>query len=80
MPLRWVVEMLCDRVAASKIYRGKDYTRGYPLEYFEKGAAPRSMHPQTRDFVRKMLTMLAEEGEDAMFAFLRVMVREKRDY
>ena len=26
MPVRFVKEMLCDRVAACKIYRGKDYT------------------------------------------------------
>ena len=80
MPFRCVAEMICDRVAASKIYRGKDYTQKYPLEYFEKGAAPKSMHPKTRDFVRKMLTMLAEDGEDAMFAFLREMVKAKNDY
>ena len=80
MPFNWVVEMLCDRVAASKIYRGAEYNERYPLEYFEKGEAPKNMHPETRDFVRKMLTMLAEEGEDAMFGCLRRMVREKKGY
>ena len=26
MPVKYVIEMFCDRVAASKIYNGKDYT------------------------------------------------------
>ena len=26
MPLKYVAEMFCDRVAACKIYRGKDYS------------------------------------------------------
>ncbi len=31
MPLKYVIEMFCDRVAASKIYMGDKYTDAYPL-------------------------------------------------
>jgi len=31
MPVRYVAEMFCDRVAASKIYKGKDYKDSHPL-------------------------------------------------
>ena len=34
MPLRYLKEMFCDRVAASKIYQGDKYTEKHPLEYF----------------------------------------------
>lgn len=80
MPFRCVAEMICDRVAASKIYRGDAYTQEYPLEYFEKGAAPDNMHPQTRDIVRMLLTMLAEKGEDATFQFIKQKIRDKSGY
>ena len=34
MPVKYVIEMFCDRVAASKIYNGKNYTDGAPFTYF----------------------------------------------
>ena len=34
MPNRYIVEMFCDRVAASKVYNGAKYHDGMPLEYF----------------------------------------------
>ena len=34
MPLRYVIEMVCDRMAASKIYLGEQYTDASALEYF----------------------------------------------
>ena len=42
MPKKYIVEMFCDRVAASKIYQGKKYTDAYPLEYFNRGKAHNS--------------------------------------
>ena len=37
MPLKYVKEMFCDRVAASKIYLGDKYTDEAPINYFLKG-------------------------------------------
>ena len=37
MPMRYVKEMLCDRLAASKIYQGDKYNENHPIEYFESG-------------------------------------------
>ena len=33
MPDNYIVEMFCDRIAASKIYKGNDYTDSSALEY-----------------------------------------------
>lgn len=76
MPLRFVVEMFCDRVAASKIYRGKDYTDKDPLAYFERGRANRTIHPETSALIEEMLTVLAEKGEDAVFAHIRALLKK----
>ena len=73
MPIRFVKEMLCDRVAASKIYQGEAYTDAHPLLYFKRGNARAKMHPETADLLEEWLTVLAEQGEDALFARLRAV-------
>lgn len=71
MPVRYVKEMFCDRVAASKIYQGKSYTNGHPLAYFRRGNARAKMHPETADLLEEWLLMLEEKGERETFAHLR---------
>lgn len=73
MPEKYVVEMFCDRVAASKIYMGEKYTDRSPLEYYEKGKTKRFIHPETADKIEFLLTMLAEKGENETFAYIRKM-------
>lgn len=71
MPIEYVIEMFCDRVAASKVYMGKNYNDNSPLEYFERAKGRRVIHPETSDLLEKLLIMLAEEGEDYTFAYIR---------
>ena len=75
MPRRYLAEMLCDRVAASKIYKGNAYTDAAPLEYLLAGKD--IMHPDTKETLVRFLTQLRDEGEDAMFASIRRWLREK---
>ncbi len=78
MPTRFVAEMFCDRVAASKIYQGKAYTDAHPLTYFMRGKDRRSIHPETSDLLEGWLTMLANEGEDATFRHIRAVLKEEK--
>ena len=71
MPLVFVKEMFCDRVAASKIYQGKNYTEKHPLEYFLRGKESRAIHPETSDLLESWLIMLSEKGEDFTFNHIR---------
>lgn len=80
MPLKYVIEMFCDRVAASKIYQGEKYTDDFPLMYFEKGRDHRIIHPETSDLLEKLLTMLRDEGEDKTFAYIKNELSKKNDY
>lgn len=79
MPLRYVVEMFCDRVAASKIYQGKNYKPDSALQYYVNGKHRREIHPETADLLEKLLTMLADEGEEAVFSYIRELLKNK-DY
>ena len=73
MPTRYVVEMFCDRVAASKIYMKDTYTDKAPLEYYERAKGRRVIHPETAELIEKLLVMLAEKGEKETFAYIRKM-------
>lgn len=76
MPIKYVAEMFCDRLAASKIYRGKDYTEQHPLEYFLGGKPRRFIHPETSDLLERWLTIVAQQGEQAAFAEIRRQRKE----
>lgn len=75
MPLRYAAEMFCDRVAASKIYRGELYEHGYPLAYFLKSKEQRFIHPDTSELIQSWLVMLKEEGEAYTFSKIREQVK-----
>ena len=80
MPLKYVIEMFCDRIAASKIYQGEKYNDRKPLEYYRWGKGRHLMHPETEAFLGKLLLMLAEEGEDKAFAWIRDYRKTHTDY
>jgi len=71
MPLKYVTEMFCDRVAASKIYKGSEYNDGCPLLYFKNEKGARFINQETSDTLERWLTVLANEGEKAVFALIR---------
>ncbi len=80
MPLKYVIEMFCDRVAAGKIYKGKDYTDQSSLDYFMKGKPTRFIHPETSDFLEMLLRMLVEKGEEETFRYIREYKKNNNDY
>ncbi|MBE6779148.1 MAG: catalase [Ruminococcaceae bacterium] len=80
MPLRYVAEMFCDRVAASKIYQGAQYHPRHPLDYYERGKPRRRIHPDTAALLEGWLRLLAEQGEEAAFAAIRAKLRAGEEY
>ena len=78
MPKRYVAEMFCDRVAASKVYHKDAYTDRSPLEYYERGRSKVLMHPDTDRLLHKMLMVLAEKGEKTAYRYIRVKVLGKK--
>lgn len=78
MPLPWFIEMVCDRVAACRIYQKENYTQRSALEYFEKRNDRFYMHEKTAAKLEAVLRDIAENGEDAAFARLRQELKEYR--
>ena len=71
MPIKYVKEMFCDRLAASKIYQGKNYNESHPIEYFLRGKATRRIHPETSDLIENWLRLLSTHGEKYTFEVIR---------
>ena len=75
MPDRYIKEMLCDRIAASKVYLGDKYTDASPLEYNNRERESWTIHPETEKKLRFLLNMVAKHGEDATLRYLRTHKR-----
>ena len=71
MPVRYVVEMFVDRISASKNYRKEKYKDTDPLEYYEKRKHYMVVHDQTRRQLEILLRMLARDGEEKTFQYIR---------
>lgn len=71
MPYRFLVEMVMDRIAASKVYMGEHYTDSAPLDYYYRGTHRVPMHEDTRAELSRLLEMLAREGEKKTFQHIR---------
>ena len=80
MPLRYVCEMVCDRVAASRIYLGDKYTDASPWEYYERSKNHYLMHPETRALLEKLLKMVRDLGQDRTFAYMKFLLGCQKDY
>jgi len=71
MPDKYIAEMVMDRIAASKVYEGRNYTDASSLHYYLQRGGVSLMHEYTGRRLEEMLTMLAEEGEDVTFRYIR---------
>ncbi|EHO18017.1 hypothetical protein HMPREF9623_00201 [Stomatobaculum longum] len=80
MPLRFVLEMVCDRIAASKVYSGQDYTDAVPLGYYLSKQEGRLLHPETRALLKKLLYMLRDKGEHYTLGYMRWLRRHPALY
>ncbi len=80
MPTRYVLEMLCDRIAASMVYQGKNYSDRFPLAYYHRGKHAYIMHPQTRLFLEELLQYLNDNGLDQTFEYIKKNNYLKKDY
>lgn len=78
MPVKYVAEMFCDRVAASRIYNKEKYKDSDPLDYYIKGLGHYIMHPETDSLLHNLLQMLADKGEEYTFAYIKANILKKR--
>jgi len=71
MPVNYVVEMFCDRIAACKVYNGESYTDADPYNYYKKSRPHYMIHPETDKLLKRLLIILKDYGEDTAFRYIR---------
>lgn len=72
MPRRYIAEMVMDRISACRNYNGDTYTDSAPLEYYLKNKDRLwFIHRKTKRELEGLLTMLAQQGEEKTFAYIR---------
>ncbi len=64
MPYKYVAEMLCDKLAASMIYKGKEWTKEYELEYWIKERDKTLVNDQVEKLITDFFTQVSEGGVD----------------
>ena len=67
MPYKYVAEMLCDKMAAGMIYKGKEWTKEYELRYWLEEKDKIDINPKIRDLVTDCLTQVSKNGIDEVY-------------
>ncbi len=76
MPTNYVIEMFCDRVAASMIYQKEKYTDASALNYYLNGRHRIIIHPETDALIYHLLSYLAEHGLDETISYIKREIKE----
>jgi len=71
MPRKYLVEMVMDRRAACMTYQREKYRDDSALAYLDNSREKDLMHPETVRQLRYILTMLAQQGEEVTFRYLK---------
>ncbi len=81
MPQKYIAEMMMDRIAASKVYKGKAYDDTCPLQYYQLGKDKIPIHPITKEKLELLLNILAEHGEEYLYNYIKkeFLVNEKNN-
>jgi hypothetical protein len=80
MPLRYVAEMLADRIAACRVYQKDAYTERSAWNYYKINGDIITIHPETKLLLEKLLKMLAVRGEEETLRYMRWLVFVKKEY
>ena len=76
MPTNYVIEMFCDRVAASMIYQKDKYKDDSALIYYENGRNRIMIHPETDKLIHHLLQYLANNGLDKTVDYIVKEIKE----
>ena len=64
LPYKYMVELICDRIAAGKVYNGDKWNTSEPLKYWLEvdKVKPTVVHPATVKFIETVFKNLEEKG------------------
>ena len=78
IPEKYFVEMMCDRIAACKIYLKNKYTKESAWEYYRSHRDENQFSQNTRAKLETYLCYMSYEGEEKTFKLLQdLIIKEK---
>ena len=66
MPYKYAVECVCDKLAATRVYAGKNYSTDLPLAHWLKHGNKVEGNPKTMAFVEAVFVDVEKYGEKAV--------------
>ena len=75
IPKKYVIEMICDWIAAGKTYSKEQWTRAEPLNYYNKVRAGRHFHPETELMIVLLLEVIRDYGLKEYHRFARLWLK-----
>ena len=76
MPFNYLLESVCDRVAASRIYHKNNYKDKDSYDFLVNGLSKYVMHPNTYRDLQYLLKYIAENGEKEAFKYFNKLNKE----
>jgi len=71
IPVNYVKEMVCDRIAACMVYQKEKYHPSSALEYLENSEEKNMLHPNTYHRLKHYLTIVAENDLDKAISIIK---------
>ncbi len=75
MPKRYVLEMFCDRVAASKTYQKEKYHDGSAFEYYDARKQYYVLDQEAMALLEHLLVYLKDHGEEETCRYIKKEVK-----
>lgn len=75
MPLNYIMESVCDRIAACQVYMGDQFQNDSALKYYEKSYPHYLISDQTDRLMRYYLNDCAKHGKAHCFALMKAEIK-----
>lgn len=81
VPKKYIVESVCDRIAASKVYRGKEFMPVDVYNYFKKEINQLPISEYTKCEMEHLLSYYIDNGEKKLFKYIKkdYLVKAKKE-
>ena len=73
IPYKYVAEMLCDKLAAGIIYKGKNWTKEYELEYWLNERDKTLVNDQVEQLITEFFRQVSQDGINKVLTKKNVM-------
>lgn len=75
MPKKFIIEMVCDWIAAGQTYLGENWDSDKPIEYYNKSKSEMILHPDTAKLVEKLVKTISINGLKEFYKLAKEILR-----